>query len=59
MSICDIDDEPCDEPAQIEAAVEAIGEAGQVNGRVLGELERVVRARQTGLEITIYINSCF
>jgi hypothetical protein len=25
MSICDIDDEPCDEAAQIEAVVEAIG----------------------------------
>ena len=40
--------------AQIESAVESIGERGQVSRSIFAEVERMVTAAQTGLEVTEY-----
>lgn len=46
-----VDNEARHQAAQIEASVEAVGEGGEVVGGVLAVVQRVVRARQRGLEI--------
>jgi len=36
---------------QVESAVEAVREGGEVSGRILAEVERVVAAGETGFQI--------
>ena len=47
----DVDDQSRHQVVQIESSIEAVGEGGQVIGRVLAVLQRVVCASQRGLEV--------